>query len=52
MGNPFTCTWTVVHFTLVEHLLLEIRHKTNVAVLVRFTDYVLMTWKEKQATAQ
>ena len=27
MGNPFTCMWAVVHFSLVEHLLLENRHK-------------------------
>ena len=46
MGNPFTCTWAVVHFALVEHLLLENRHKTNIIVLARFIDDIFIIWKK------
>ena len=46
MGNPFTCVWAVVHFDLVEHLLLESRFKTNDVVLVRFIDDVFIICKK------
>ena len=48
MGNLFTCMWAVLHFALVEHLLLESRHKTNGVVLVRLIDDVFMIWKKNK----
>ena len=45
MGNPFTCMWAVAHFALVEHLILDSRHKSNIIVLVRFIDDTFVIWK-------
>ena len=46
MGNPFTCMWAVVHFALVEKLLMESRFKANIVVLVRFIDDMFIIWRE------
>ena len=46
MGNPFTCMWAVAHFALVEHLILDSRHKSNIIVLVRFIDDTFVIWKK------
>ena len=48
MWNPFTCMWAVVHFALVEHLLLESKHKTNIIELVRFIDEMFIIWKKNK----
>ena len=45
MSNHFTCMWFVVHFALVEHLILESKNLQNVLVLVRFIDVMLIIWK-------
>ena len=45
MGNPFACVRAVVHFALVEHLILEIKYRNNVLVLVRFIDDMFVVWK-------
>ena len=46
MGNPFTCMWAVVHFALIENLLIESRFKANIVVLVRFIDDMFIIWRE------
>ena len=40
--------WELVYFALVENLLLESRHKTNVMVLVRFIDDMFIIWKKNK----
>ena len=44
MGNPFTFMWAVVHFSLVEHLILESKHRKKILVLVRFACYIFIIW--------
>ena len=46
MGNQFTCMRTVVHFALIENLLLESRFKTIIVVIVRFIDDMFVIWRE------
>ena len=40
--------WVVVYFALVEHLLLESKHKISILALVRFIDDMLVIWKDRK----
>ena len=42
MENLFACMHAVVHFALVENLLMESRFEANIIVLVRFIDDAFM----------
>ena len=46
MENLFACMHAVVHFALVENLLMESRFEANIVVLVRFIDDMFIIWRK------
>ena len=44
MGNPFTCIWAIVHYAVIEKLLLSAELKESILLLVRFIDNMFIVW--------
>ena len=42
MGNPFTLIWAVAHIALVDNLILDSRFRSNLKLIVRFVDDMLI----------